>query len=84
MKYTYARIIATIQSGLQPSFHNTVLYMSGGTYSLKSTLKSILNDRIFFEKFFYVYLLSEFLPEVYREESAEDIVFYISFYFRDV
>ena len=53
------------------------LYMSGGTYSLKSTL----NDR-FFEKLFMAFLFysREFLPEICWEEIAEEILFAFYFY----
>ena len=47
-----------------------ILYISGETYSLKSTV----NDR-FFEKLLMTmfYLLSEFLPQICWEEIAEEI-----------
>ena len=49
-----------------------ILYISGGIYSLKS----IPNDK-FSEKLFMalLFLLSEFLPEIYWEEIAEEILF---------
>ena len=52
-----------------------ILYMSGGTYSLKSTP----NDRFLRNFSWQFYLLSEFLPEICWEEVAEEIFF---FYFR--
>ena len=53
-----------------------ILYISGDTYSLKSTV----NDR-FLEKLFMAILLlvSEFLPEICWEEITEEILFRISF-----
>ena len=53
-----------------------ILYISGGTYSLKV----IPNDR-FFEKLFMAnfYLLSEFLPEICWEEITEEILFVFCF-----
>ena len=50
----------------------SILYMSGGTYSLKSTP----NDR-FLEKLFMaiLFLLSEILPEICWEEIAKEILF---------
>ena len=47
-----------------------ILYVSGGTYSLKSTP----NDR-FFEKLFMAILVyfQEFLPEICWQEIAEEI-----------
>ena len=41
-----------------------ILYMSGGTYSLKSTANDI-----------FLYFFSEFLPEIWWEEIAEEIRF---------
>ena len=53
-----------------------ILYISGGTYSLKSTP----NDK-FFEKPFMAVLIyfSEFLPEICSEVIAEKILYV--FYF---
>ena len=53
-----------------------ILYINGRTYSLKSTP----NNR-FFEKLFMAgfYLLPEFLPEICREEIAEEILFVFCF-----
>ena len=49
-----------------------ILYISGGTYSLKSTP----NDWFFLRNFSWqFYLLSEFLPEICWEEIAEEIFF---------
>ena len=53
-----------------------ILYISGGTYSLKSTP----NDR-FFEKLFhgnFIYF-SDILPEICWEEIAEEILFVFCF-----
>ena len=45
-----------------------ILYVSGGTYSLKSTPKDMSND-IFLRSFSWqVHLPSEFLPEICWEE----------------
>ena len=53
-----------------------ILYISGWTYSLKSTP----NDRFFWEIFHGNFnLLSEFLPEIYWEEIAEEILFVFRF-----
>ena len=54
-----------------------ILYISGGTYSLKSTA----NDR-FFEKLFMAisYLLSELLPEICWEENRRRNTFRILFW----
>ena len=46
------------------------LYMSGGTYSLKSTP----NDGLFEKLFMAVFIYSQFLPEICWEEIAEDIL----------
>ena len=43
-----------------------ILYMTGGTYSLKSTP----NDKAFHGNFIYS---REFLPEICKEEVAEEI-----------
>ena len=53
-----------------------ILYISGGTYSLKSTPSDI-----FFEKLFHgcFYLLSEFLSEICWPEIAEEILFVFCF-----
>ena len=49
-----------------------ILYVSGGTYGLKSTP----NDRIFWETFHGSFnLLSEFLPEICWEEIAKEKYF---------
>ena len=50
-----------------------ILYINGGTYSLKSTA----NDR-FFEKLFMaiLFLRSEFLPEICWKEIAEETLLY--------
>ena len=53
-----------------------ILYMSGGTYSLKPTL----NDRFLWVTFHGIfYLLSEFLQEICWEEVAEEILLRVSF-----
>ena len=53
-----------------------ILYISGGTYSLKS----IPNDRFFWRNFSWqFYLLSQFLPEICWEEIAEEILFVFCF-----
>ena len=52
-----------------------ILYISGGTYSLKTTP----NDRFFWETFHGIYLLTEFLPEICWEEIAEGILFVFCF-----
>ena len=46
-----------------------ILYISGGTYSLKWTPNNKL-----FEKQFYFILLSEFLPEICSEEINEELL----------
>ena len=48
-----------------------ILYISGETYSWKSTP----NDRFFEKLLMAILLLSEFLPEIYWEEIAEEILF---------
>ena len=50
-----------------------ILYISGGTYSLKST-----SNNTFFEKPFHgsFNLLSEFLPEICWEEIAKELMGY--------
>ena len=48
-----------------------ILYISSEPYSLKSTP----NDKFLRNSSGQFYLLSEFLPEIYWEESAEEIFF---------
>ena len=52
-----------------------ILYMSGGTYSLKSTP----NGRFLIKFSWQFYLFSEFLPEIFWEEIAYEIFVWISF-----
>ena len=52
-----------------------ILYMSGGTYSLKSTP----DDRFLRSFSLQFYLFAEFLAEICWEEVAEEIFFSISF-----
>ena len=48
-----------------------ILYISGGAYSLKSTLNADFLRNFSWQ----FYLLSEFLPEICWEEIAEEIFF---------
>ena len=50
-----------------------ILYMSGGSYSLKSTP----NDRFLRSSSWQFYLYSDFLPEIYWEAVAKKIFFFI-------
>ena len=82
-KHTYIHNNWSLQSISQdywPSFSHDlcvlILYISGGTYCLKTTP----NDRFFEKLFMAVFnLLSEFLPEICWEEIAEEILFVFCF-----
>ena len=52
-----------------------ILYISGGTYSLKSTP----NDRFFEKLFMEIFIYSEFLPEICWEKITEEILFVFCF-----
>ena len=55
-----------------------ILYESGGTYNLTSTL----NDRFFWESFSWqFYLLSEFLAEICWEKITEEIFLFIFLFY---
>ena len=55
-----------------------ISYISGGTGTWTYSLKSIPSDK-FFEKLFLaiLFILSELLLEIYWEEVAEEVFFYI-------
>ena len=57
-----------------------ILYMSDGTYNLKS----IWNDRILRNFSSKYYLFSTLLPEICWEEVAHEVIFHISYGYRSL